>query len=160
MSYSRILADLERRYADTAEPLRLCGLSLGAVLALDFAIRHKDKMASLVLIGAQYKTPRLLIAFQNLLFRCMPSKAFDSMGISKSNMIQLSHSMRSLDFTSQLSEIVCPVVILCGEKDRANQKASKRLKELLPQAVLHIIPHAGHEVNKDAPDAIAAILNG
>ena len=31
--------------------------------------------------------------------------------------------MRSLDFTSQLNSIRCPVTILCGKKDAANLKA-------------------------------------
>ena len=78
ISYSRILADLERQYSNATEPLHICGLSLGALLALDFTIRHGDKVASLVLIGAQYKVPTFLIDFQNFLFRCMPSKSFDS----------------------------------------------------------------------------------
>ena len=89
----------------------------------------------------------------------MPSKSFDSMGLSKSDTIKLSHSMRSLDFTSQLSGITCPVAIVCGEKDGANLKASKKLNELLPQATLQIVPGAGHEINKDAPEVIADILN-
>ena len=148
ISYPQILGDLERRYSN-----------VGALLAIDFAIRHGDKVASLVLIGTQYKVPSLLIDFQNLIFRCMPNKAFDSMGLSKSNTIKLAHSMRSLDFTAQLNNILCPVTILCGKKDTANLKASKRLKELLPQATLHIIPNAGHELNKYAPNMIAEILN-
>lgn len=159
ISYSRILAVLERQYANTIEPLCICGLSLGALLALDFTIRHEDKVASLVLIGAQYKVPTLLIDFQNILFRCMPQKSFDNMGLSKNDTIKLSHSMRSLDFTSQLNGVTCPVTIVCGEKDSANLKASKKLNELLPQATLQIVPGAGHEINKDAPETIAAILN-
>ena len=159
ISYPQILGDLERRYSNAKEPLRICGLSLGALLAIDFASRHGDKVASLVLIGTQYKVPSLLINFQNLIFRCMPNKAFESMGLSKSNTIKLAHSMRALDFTAQLSGILCPVNILCGEKDSANLKASKKLNEILPKATLQIVPGAGHEINKDAPEAIAAILN-
>ena len=89
----------------------------------------------------------------------MPNKAFESMGLSKSSTIKLAHSMRSLDFTAQLNNICCPVTILCGKKDTANLKASKRLKELLPQATLHIVPNAGYELNKYAPNTIAEILN-
>ena len=48
---------------------------------------------------------------------------------------------------------------MCGEKDSANLKASKKLNELLPQATLQIVPGAGHEINKDAPEVIADILN-
>ena len=89
----------------------------------------------------------------------MPGKSFDGMGLSKSDTIKLSHSMRSLDFTSQLNRVTCPVTIVCGEKDSANLKASKKLNELLPHATLKIVPGAGHEINKDAPEAIASILN-
>ncbi len=131
---------------------------MGAVLALDYAIRHKEKAAALVLMGVQYKVPALLIDFQNLIFRCMPKKSFNSMGITKHEVIRLSHSMRSLDFTSRLNEIKCPVTIICGEKDNANLKASRQLKERLPTAELHIIPGAGHEINKCAPEAISAIF--
>ena len=149
ISYSRLLDNLERQYSNATEPLRICGLSLGALLALDFTIRHADKVASLILIGAQYKVPTFLIDFQNFLFRCMPSKSFDSMGLSKSDTI----------FTPQLNRVTCPVTILCGEKDSANIKASKQLNELLPYATLQIVPGAGHEINKDAPKTVADVLN-
>jgi len=156
--YSRIRDELERRYADAAEPLCICGLSLGALFAMDFAIRHGDRVASLILIGAQYKIPRLIIDLQNLLFRCMPRAAFKGMGVSKSDVIGLAQSIRSLDFTPHLHRIACPTAILCGEKDKANLKASRELSELLPQATLHIVPKAGHELNREAPDAIAKVL--
>ncbi len=91
-------------FLSEGQALRICGLSLGALLAIDFAIRHEEKVASLVLIGAQYKVPSLLIDFQNLIFRCMPDKVFESMGLSKSSTIKLAHSMRSLDFTSAIKQ--------------------------------------------------------
>ena len=130
LSYPQILAGLEKRYADTAEPLRICGLSLGGMLALDYAIRHGEKVDSLILIGIQCKVSRLLVDFQNLLFRWMPDKAFADTGLSKRNTINLAHSMRELDFTGKLQEVKCPVTLLCGEKDRPNRAAAKQLKTL------------------------------
>ncbi|WP_243023273.1 alpha/beta hydrolase [Clostridium sp. AM46-21] len=50
----------------------LCGLSLGAVLALNYAIDHPDKVKALVLIAAQYKMPKNLLKVQNILFHLMP----------------------------------------------------------------------------------------
>lgn len=113
----------------------------------------------MILIGVQYKVPSLLIDFQNVLFRLMPNKAFESMGLSKRDTIKLTHSMRALDFCGKLDEIECPVRIVCGEKDTANLKAAQSMKNALLQAELYIVPGAGHEVNKCAPEAIAAILN-
>ena len=51
----------------------LCGLSLGAVLALNYAIDHPDKVKALVLIAAQYKMPKKLLEVQNMLFHLMPN---------------------------------------------------------------------------------------
>lgn len=157
ITYFGIRNGLEKRYADITEPFCICGLSLGALLALDYAIRHNEQVAALVLIGVQYKVPSLLIDFQNLIFRCMPNKTFDDMGMSKNDVIRLAHSMRSLDFRSGLKNIKCPVTILCGEKDRANLKASRQLAELLSQSKLRIVPGAAHELNKCAPEAIADV---
>ncbi|MCD8197956.1 MAG: alpha/beta fold hydrolase [Lachnospiraceae bacterium] len=158
-TYSSILSGLEKLYEKETEPFILCGLSLGGILALDYAIRHKNKVFSLLLINTQYKVPTLLIDFQNLIFRIMPRNPFNSMGLSKSNTIKLAHSMRSLDFGDRLCEIACPVTIICGEKDNANMKASKQLNVLLPQSKLHIIPGAGHEINKSSPKTISSIIN-
>ena len=46
----------------------LCGLSLGAVLALNYAMDHPNNVKALVLIAAQYKMPEKLLKFQN---RCV-----------------------------------------------------------------------------------------
>lgn len=51
--YRHMIAVLEKRYADLTEPFCICRLSLGATLALDYTIRHKDKVSALVLIAEQ-----------------------------------------------------------------------------------------------------------
>lgn len=158
LTYPDLLAQIEARYAHTAEPLRLCGLSLGAVLALDYTIRHPDKVATLIWIAGQLRSPTALIDLQNLVFRCLPGRMFKGMGLSKQDAIHLAHSMRSLDLTPGLSQVTCPVDVVCGQRDRANRKAARALAARLPRARLHIIPGAGHEVNRDAPGAIARLL--
>lgn len=158
LTYGQVLADFEKRCAGETEPFCICGLSLGAVLALDYTIRHGDKVGALVLIGAQYKVPCRLVDFQNLLFRCMPNRAFAGMSISKKAVIGLTRSMRSLDLSGGLQAVTCPVDILCGENDRTNLKAARQMAAYLPQAKLYIVPGAGHALNECAPGAIAAVL--
>lgn len=68
------------------EGIVLCGLSLGAVLALNYAIDHPDKVRALVLIAAQYKMPKNLLKVQNILFHLMPNSAF-SKWVSKKRML-------------------------------------------------------------------------
>lgn len=139
-------------------PVDLCGLSLGGVLALDYAAGHPENVRSMVLIGAQYKMPRGLLYVQNALFRLMPGAVFRQAGLAKEDLIRLCGSMLDLDLSGLLPRIACPVLVLCGEKDRANRKASLELAGLLESAGLQVIPKAGHEVNAEAPAALAEIL--
>ena len=66
--------------------------------------------------------------------------------------------MLHLNFTSDLINISCATLIVCGEKDYANKKAAKALVERIPKAELQLIPSAGHEVNVQAPQKLAQIL--
>lgn len=65
------------------EEIVLCGLSLGAVLTLNYAIDHPDKVKALVLIAAQYKMPKKLLKVQNMLFHLMPNSAFNKWASKK-----------------------------------------------------------------------------
>lgn len=159
LAYCDLVEGLEAVYADSPVPLVLCGLSLGAVLAIDYALRHPQQVAGLVLVGGQYKMPAKLLGFQNLLFRCLPKRAFADMGLPKQTVIGLTASMREIDFSGELNKIACPVKVVCGGKDRANLTASREMSRLLPNAQLHVVPGVGHEVNREAPQALAAIVD-
>lgn len=140
------------------ESIDLCGLSLGGVLALNYAIEKPDKVKSLVLVAAPYKMPQMLLKLQNICFRFMPKSMFQQMGFEKRDYIGLCNSMMELDFTDKLGNISCPVMLICGEKDNANKKAAKELATLLKNARLEIVSGAGHEVNVEAPDKLGRLL--
>lgn len=141
-----------------AEPFHLCGISLGAVLALNYTIEFPQKITSLALIAPQYKTPWLLLRFQMALFQIMPESAFREMGMRKRDMILLQKSMLQLDFTPMLNRITCPVLIICGQNDKVNQKAAKQLAKCLSNAKIKTIENAGHEVNVDMPEKLAEMI--
>lgn len=140
------------------EEIVLCGLSLGAVLALNYAIDHPDKIKALVLIAAQYKMPEKLLKFQNVLFRLMPNSMFKQTGFTKADVISLCDTMAELDFTESLHNVSCPVLIVCGEKDNANKKASKELACYLSKSSFYELLKTGHEVNIEAPEEMAMVL--
>ena len=138
--------------------LCLCGISLGAVMALHYTMEHPERVKSLILIAPQYKMPRLLLKLQNTIFRLMPDKAFQTMGFGKKGIISLSKSMMNLNFSSQVSNIKCPTLIVCGSKDNANKKAARYLADNIPLSRMHFIKNAGHEVNVDAPKELASAM--
>ena len=136
----------------------LCGLSLGAVLALNYAIDHPDKVKALVLIAAQYKMPKKLLKVQNMLFHLMPNSAFNKMGFKKADVINLCGTMAELDFSDSLHKVSCPVLIVCGEKDNANKKTSKELCHYLNNSCFHELMKTGHEANIESPEELATVL--
>ncbi len=140
------------------EPLNLCGLSLGGVVALNYAINNPGKVNSLVLIAAQYHMPKALIKVQNVIFKFIPEKSFSNMGMKKKDFLELTSSMMNLDFSNDLKSITCPVMVVCGDKDNANKKASKNLAEIIENAELKFIKDAKHEVNIDAPKELSEII--
>lgn len=156
--YSALFSAFSGMCNAEADKAVLCGLSLGAVLALNYAMIHPEKVRALVLIAAQYKMPARLLKLQNALFRLMPRSMFKQTGFGKRDFISLCSSMAALDFSDSLSRVTCPVLVVCGERDSANKKASIGLAESLPQAKFEEIPGAGHEVNLEAPEKLAASL--
>ena len=146
--YPALYAALEDYAGALPEPVLLCGLSLGAVLA------------GLVLVAPQYKMPRTLLRLQNAVFRMMPERSFAQTGMGKGDILRLTASMMDLDFRNGLARTDCPALILVGEKDAANRKAARELAGLLPRATVREVPGAGHEVNVDAPRELAEALRG
>ncbi|MCH1983414.1 alpha/beta hydrolase [Ruminococcus sp. OA3] len=158
MTYANLYHEFSRYCSDKSKPLDLCGLSLGSILALNYALDHPERVRSLVLIGAQYKMPKALLRFQNVIFRLMTGSTFEKMGFQKNDFIKLADSMANINFSQRLKEISCPALIVCGEKDSANKKAAKELYEILSNAKLCFIEHAGHEINTEKPESLAAVL--
>lgn len=138
------------------EPLDLCGLSLGSILSLNYAIEYPEKVNSLILIAPQYKMPVKLLKIQNLIFQFMPKSMFKQTGFDKNSFIQLCKSMMKLDFNNFV--ISCPTLIICGEKDKANKKSSYELSKKINSQLI-ILENSSHEVNIDSPKELANIIN-
>lgn len=157
-TYDRLYAAFCSYCDGFSEPFNLCGLSLGAVLALHYAIDHPENVNSLVLIAPQYNMPKFLLRVQNLLFKFMPESQFQDIGLTKRDFITLTNSMADMDLTNSLDQVKCPVLVACGQRDSANKKAARALAKKLAKAEFVTIPHSGHEVNVDAPEALAGAM--
>lgn len=137
----------------------LCGLSLGGILALNYALDFPDKVKSLILIGTPYKVPKIMFSIQNMIFRFLPKSIFENMALGKKDTFILGNSMRKLDFRNKVKDIKCPTLVICGEKDRANIKSAYYLSENIKNTKLKIIENTGHVVNEENPQSLAKILD-
>lgn len=103
--------------------------------------------------------PKMLLKLQNNIFRFMPEKFFTGMGIKKNDFIKLTSSIMNLSLSGGLKNISCPVLVLCGEKDIPNKKATRKIAESIIGAEVQYITNAKHEVNIDNPKELAEIIN-
>ena len=141
------------------EKINLCGLSLGGILSINYAIEYPDKVNSIILIGTTYKIPKKMFKLQNFIFRFMPKSTFENMGIKKNDFINLTNSMADLDIKSKVDNIKCKALILCGEKDNVNMESAKQLNRNIKASKLEIIKNAGHEVNTENPKELARVIS-
>ena len=158
-SFPNLRAAFAQYCAQTSGPVHLCGLSLGGILALDYALEYPENVKTLVLIGTPHRVPKVAFALQNVVFRLLPKSAFAPMASDKKATFTLGTSMKDLDFSGRLGELRCPTLILCGEKDGANLKSARFLAGHIPGAELQIIENTGHVVNEENPKALAERLN-
>ena len=158
-SYENLYSSFVKYCNEFDGQIHLCGLSLGGILALNFALDFPQKVKTLVLIGTPYKVPKVAFSFQNIIFRFLPKSIFETMAFDKKNTFALGDTMKNLDFSDRVKNIKCPTLILCGKKDTANMKSADYLSQSIRSAELKIIENTGHVVNEENPKALADILN-
>ena len=71
-SYENLYSSFVKYCNEFDGQIHLCGLSLGGILALNFALDFPQKVKTLVLIGTPYKVPKVAFSFQNIIFRFLP----------------------------------------------------------------------------------------
>lgn len=59
-----------------------------------------------------------------------------------------------------LPEIQTPITLVVGAEDSKFYQIAERMLKVLPRAELRVIPGVGHNVVWEAPEAVAAALNG
>jgi 2-succinyl-6-hydroxy-2,4-cyclohexadiene-1-carboxylate synthase len=58
----------------------------------------------------------------------------------------------------RLVELELPVELVVGERDQKFRAIAEQMQAALPDARLHVVPGAGHAVQLEAPEAVAALL--
>ena len=142
-SYKNLYSSFVKYCNEIDGQIHLCGLSLGGILALNFALDFPQKVKTLVLIG---------------IFRFLPKSIFETMAFDKKDTFALGNTMKNLDFSDKVKNIKCPTLILCGKKDSANIKSAHFLSQNIKGAESKIIEGTGHVVNEENPKILANIL--
>ncbi|WP_201613414.1 alpha/beta fold hydrolase [Gulosibacter hominis] len=141
--------------ASLNNPVDVVGLSLGAVMGLDLAIRHPHMVRSLFLSAPQARPPKALMRIQSILMRVLPECLVCPPQISKQQLLEILRQISAIDFEPELGNITVPTTIACGSKDRANLPAARTISQQIPHARLIVVPDAGHQWHQSMPTQFA-----
>ena len=159
-SYNNLYSSFAEYCNKVKGKIDLCGLSLGGILALNYAIDYPNNVEKLVLIGTPYKVPKVMFSIQNVIFKFLSKKIFETMAFNKKDTFILGNTMKKLDFSNRVQNVKCPTLVICGEKDSANIKSAHYLAENIKNAKLEIIRNTGHIINEENPEGLAMLLIG
>ena len=137
----------------------LCGLSLGGILALNYAIDYPEKVERLILIGTPHKVPKVMFSIQNVVFKLLPKSLFETMAFDKKDTFILGKTMKKLDFSNRVHKVQCPTLVISGEKDSANIKSAYYLSKNIKNSKLKIIANTGHVVNEENPKELSRVIS-
>jgi pimeloyl-ACP methyl ester carboxylesterase len=158
-----------------AHPVHLCGISLGAFIAIHATLIRQYVIRSLMLFGGDVNPNPILMLAQ-------PAPA----GLATKNPHQLSplidayeeeyvHMLEAAGreggvplppqnaspFQSTrdaLSLIQVKTLVVCGERDFWNRRAAQELAKSIPDAVLRILPGLGHIWYQEKPDVFTQLV--
>jgi 3-oxoadipate enol-lactonase len=128
----------------------LCGLSLGALVALRMALEQPERVRRLILCAGFAALPRR--------YRVLQAAIGFAAGLVRKDLRAVFREGRRFDVSRELDRLDLPVVVLVGQRDRANRSLSRALASALPNARFEVIPGAGHVANVDAPEAFTDAL--
>lgn len=148
----------DRIAAEIDAPAHIVGLSLGAVIALETAVRYPEHVRSLYVSAPQSRPPRTLMRLQKIILTALPSSVACPPGMTRGELRQVLDAVASINLDQQLPLISAPTTVACGAKDFPNRRAARKIADLIPDADLEIIPGAGHRWHETKPDAFAARL--
>lgn len=64
-----------------------------------------------------------------------------------------------IEYMNNDKDILCPTLVISGEKDSANIKSAYYLSEHIKNAELKIIANTGHVVNEENPKELASVIS-
>jgi 3-oxoadipate enol-lactonase len=151
----------------------VCGLSLGALVALRYAGEHPDRVRRLVVCAGFDRLPvhlRLLQRGMTIAVAALPKARVRKglvAGLPEEHRAAALEEIAGVDVVGAMREGASfrlerlpemPTLVLCGERDRLNLNLSGRLAESLPDARFEIVPDAGHVANLENPEGFNRLV--
>jgi 3-oxoadipate enol-lactonase len=136
----------------------VCGFGLGAMVALQLAVDHPDRVERLFLITRQVRLSPILLSLPAVVLRLLPAAAVQRLGAASDQVLALLDEVRPIDVAPLAPKVDVPALVLCGARDIVNRRASAELARMLPHAELQLLPQAGPGWLADRPELLTEAL--
>jgi len=137
------------------------GFSDGAITALEFALRHKERLSAMILVGVNI-SPTGLTFFTGIGLQVLSllHKTRDLLTRKRRDATRFVELMLKQPDISceQLSYLSVPALVVHGEHDMVKDSHSALIATSLPHARRVMIPGASHFVMKDRPQEFKHII--
>ncbi len=156
-TFAGALAAIEDAVASQPVPPLLVGLSLGGYASLAYAAGNHGRLAGVMLSGCSTEIAgKPLQLYRRLSCRIAgivrPRGTWHVVG----DMLRALHGYSALH---DLRRLLVPVWIVNGARDPLRLE-ERRMLAARPDARLHVVRRAGHDVNSHAPEEFLDILRG
>jgi pimeloyl-ACP methyl ester carboxylesterase len=132
----------------------LLGFSDGGNTALELALQHQERVAAMILVGANLNPEGLTGLVRKALQLQVAGKGLKGVFSRKEDgdreLIRLMLEHPCIE-PQQLEKVTVPTLVVNGEQDIVKDEHSELIAGSLPNARRVVVPKAGHFVMKDAP---------
>lgn len=158
----------------------LVGHSMGSTAVQRFAIDHPERVAGVVIFGANASwkdnevwesvvsqftdpiTPEFVRDFQcsdRVPAARLEMMIAESLPVPARTWQEAGRALLAADFADELPRITAPTLVIWGAEDPlCSQEEQARLCDLIPQAELLVYPDAGHNLHWEHPECFAVDL--
>ena len=126
------LAALAAVSASGADEAVLCGVALGAMVALQVAATHPRRVSALVLCTAARPPAPTVRSLHRGVTGVLPARALQVLGDGGRQALAALDQVRPLDYGPLVPLVIPPALVLYGAHDPVNARASRRLARALP----------------------------
>ena len=149
------------------EPVHLLGWSDGGIISLMVALKRPDLVKSIVSIGTNFHwdvglpfeaEPVIELTEEE---RARFAERSPDPAHMQEVIIRKAHAVWKSEpnmTKADLSNISCPVLVLCGDDEPFSNHHTVDLYEALPNAQLAIVPGSSHAVVKEKPETVQSII--
>ncbi|MET1007331.1 MAG: alpha/beta hydrolase [Propionibacteriaceae bacterium] len=136
----------------------VCGVGLGAMVALQLAADSPERVDDLVLITRQVRSSAILLSLPAAVLPLIPASWVVRLGAQQDQVLALLDQVRPVDFTSTARRVSTPALVLCGDHDVINRRTSATLARELRRGDLQTVPDAGPGWLRSNPEKLVRLL--